>query len=250
VSEPGGLAGKVVLVTGGSRGIGRATALAFAAAGAAVTLTYLGRAEQAREVVREIEASSGTAHAAQADITREADLARLAEEVQRRHGHLDVLVNNAGSVTAARTATLDLETWRRVLDVNLTGAFLVTRACLPLLGAAGGAAIVNVSSVAGVRGGTIGPHYAAAKGGLIALTRYWARELLPDRIRVNCVAPSMTDTDMAGAMWPGAERARMEGLAPMGRYAEPSEVAAAIVFLASPGASYITGECLNVTGGF
>ncbi len=250
MSEPGRLAGKVVLVTGGSRGIGRATALAFAAEGAAVTLTYLNRADQALQVVREIEASSGTAHAVRADVTREADLARLAEDVERRHGRLDVLVNNAGSVTTARTATLDLETWRHVLDVNLTGAFLATRGCLLLLRAAGGAAIVNVSSVAGVRGGTIGPHYAAAKGGLIALTRYWARELLPDRIRVNCVAPSMTDTDMAGAVWPGAERTRMESLAPMGRYAEPREVAAAIVFLASPAASYITGECLNVTGGF
>jgi 3-oxoacyl-[acyl-carrier protein] reductase len=250
VSDAGSLSGKTVLVTGASRGIGRATALAFAAAGAAVTLTYLDRAEQARQVVREIEASSGSAHAARADVTRETDLARLAEDVERRHGRLDILVNNAGSVTVARTATLDLETWRQVLDVNLTGAFLATRACLPLLRAAGGAAIVNVSSVAGVRGGTIGPHYAAAKGGLIALTRYWARELLPDRIRVNCVAPSMTDTDMAGAVWPGAERTQMENLAPMGRYAEPSEVAAAIVFLASPAASYVTGECLNVTGGF
>lgn len=249
MSDAGSLAGKVVLVTGGSRGIGRATALAFAAARATVTVTYLDRAEQAWEVVREIEASSGIAHAARADVTSEADLARLAEDVEQRHGRLDVLVNNAGSVAMARTATLDLDTWRQVLDVNLTGAFLATRVCLPLLRAADGAAIVNVSSVSGVRGGTIGPHYAAAKGGLIALTRYWARELRADRIRVNCVAPSMTDTDMAGALWPGAERTRMERLAPMGRYAEPREVAAAIVFLGSPAASYITGECLNITGG-
>jgi NAD(P)-dependent dehydrogenase (short-subunit alcohol dehydrogenase family) len=250
VSEAGRFAGKVVLVTGASRGIGRATALAFAAEGAAVTVAYLNRADRALQVVREIEAVSGTAHAARADVTSEADLARLAGDVEQRHGRLDVLVNNAGSVTVARTETLGLETWRQVIDVNLTGAFLATRGCLSLLRAAGGAAIVNVSSVAGRRGGTIGPHYAAAKGGLIALTRYWARELLPDRIRVNCVAPSMTDTEMAGAVWPGPERTRMERLAPMGRYAEPREVAEAIVFLASPAASYITGECLNVTGGF
>jgi NAD(P)-dependent dehydrogenase (short-subunit alcohol dehydrogenase family) len=250
VSDGGRFGGKVVVVTGGTRGIGRATALAFAAEGATVTIVYRSRADLAGEVVQGLEAAAGAAHAARADVTSEADLARLAEAVGRRHGRLDVLVNNAGSVTVARTEALDLEGWRAVIDVNLTGAFLVTRACLPLLRAAVGAAVVNVSSVAGVRGGTIGPHYAAAKGGLIALTRYWARELLPDGIRVNCVAPSMTDTDMASAVWPGAERARLERLTPMGRYAEPGEVAQGIVFLASPGASYITGECLNITGGF
>jgi len=250
VSERGALAGKVALVTGGSRGIGAATATALAAAGAAVTIVYRERDADAARVVTEIEAASGTAWAARADVTSEADLARLVEAIGRRHGRLDVLVNNAGTVTVARTETLGLEAWREVIDTNLTGAFLVTRACLPLLRAARGGAIVSVSSVAGVRGGTLGPHYAAAKGGLIALTRYWARELIADGIRVNCVAPSMTDTEMSAAAWPGAERARMERLTPLGRFAAPREVAAAIVFLAGPASSYITGECLNITGGF
>jgi NAD(P)-dependent dehydrogenase (short-subunit alcohol dehydrogenase family) len=250
MADSGAFAGKVAVVTGGSRGIGRATALALAAAGAAVTVVYRARADRAAEVVRAVEAAGGVAAAVAADVGSEVDVARLAEEVGRRHGRLDVLVNSAGSVSVARTESLTLAGWREVLEVNLTGAFLVTRACLPLLRAAGGAAIVNVSSVAGVRGGTIGPHYAAAKGGLIALTRYWARELQPDQIRVNCVAPSMTDTDLAAAVWPGEARQRMERLTPMGRYADPAEVAAAIVFLAGPGASYVTGECLNITGGF
>ncbi len=244
------LAGKVALVTGGSRGIGRATALALASAGATAVIVYVQQADRAAAVVREIETAAGVAEAIRADVTSEADLARMAEGLHARHRRLDILVNNAGMVTPSRTEGLTLEAWRRVLDVNLTGAFLATRACLPLLRDAGGAAIVNVSSVAGVRGGTLGPHYAAAKGGLIALTRYWARELLPDRIRVNCVAPSMTATEMSEATWPGAERARMERLVPMGRYAEPREVAEAIVFLASEASSYITGECLNITGGF
>ncbi len=174
MSDAGAFAGRVALVTGGSRGIGRATALALGARGASVVVVYVQQARAAAAVVREVAAAGGTGHAVQADVTSEADLARLADTVGARFGRLDVLVNNAGVVAPARTETLPLAEWRRVIDVNLTGAFLVTRACLPLLRAAGGAAVVNVASVAGVRGGTLGPHYAAAKGGLIALTRYCA----------------------------------------------------------------------------
>jgi NAD(P)-dependent dehydrogenase (short-subunit alcohol dehydrogenase family) len=242
--------GKTVLVTGGSRGIGRATALAFAREGASVTIVYRERVDLAGEVVREIGTLGGQAWAERADVTAENDIQRLIAAVGARSAALHALVNNAGAIVPARTEAIELPAWQQTLDANLTSAFLVTRACLPLLRAAAGAAIVNVSSVAGVRGGTLGPHYAAAKGGLIALTRYWARELLPDGIRVNAVAPSMTETDMAAAVWPGEARARMEALAPMHRYAEAREVADAIVYLAGPRASYITGECVNVTGGF
>jgi NAD(P)-dependent dehydrogenase (short-subunit alcohol dehydrogenase family) len=249
VSE-GTFAGKTVLVTGGSRGIGRATALAFAREGASVTIVYRSHADRACDVMHEIETLGGQAWAEQADVTVEDDIRRVTAAVAGRSTLLHALVNNAGSIRPSGTEAIDLAAWNETLDANLTSAFLVTRACLPLLRAARGAAIVNVSSVAGVRGGTLGPHYAAAKGGLIALTRYWARELLPHGIRVNAVAPSMTDTDMAAAVWPGEARTRMEALAPMHRYAEPGEVADAIVYLAGPRASYITGECVNVTGGF
>jgi 3-oxoacyl-[acyl-carrier protein] reductase len=250
VSDARSFAGKVALVTGGSRGIGRATAAALAAAGATVVIVYVRRAADAEDAVHAIEAAGGAARAIRADVSSEIDMSRLADAVGAAHRRLDVLINNAGVTCPERTDTLSLAAWREMVDVNLTGAFLATRACLPLLRAAGSAAIVNVASVAGVRGGTLGPHYAAVKGGLIAMTRYWARELLPDRIRVNCVAPSMTDTEMARTVWPGSARERMEQLTGLGRYAEPREVADAIVFLASDAASYIVGECLNITGGF
>lgn len=110
--------------------------------------------------------------------------------------------------------------------------------------------MVNVSSIAGVRGGVLGPHYAAAKGGIIALTKFWARELLPHGIRVNAVAPAMSDTEMSGALWSGPSRTALERQIPMGRFARPEEIASVILFLASDESSYITGECVNVTGGF
>lgn len=241
---------KVALVTGGSRGIGRATCLALAREGAAVVVHYATRRQVAEEVVAAIARAGGSALALQADVASEAAVTAMATRVMERWGRLHVLVNNAGEVQRARTEELRLEDWRRVLDVNLTGTFLCTRHLLPALRTAGGASVVNLSSIAGVRGGTLGPHYAAAKGGVIALTKFWARELLPHGIRVNAVAPAMTDTEMSKAMWPGPQREALERQAPMGRFARPEEIASVIVFLASEESSYITGECLNVTGGF
>lgn len=240
---------KVALVTGGSRGIGRATCLALAGEGAAVVVHYASRRQAAEAVVAEITEAGGSALALQADVASEATVAAMAARVLERFGRLHVLVNNAGASHRARTEALGLEDWRRVLDVNLTGTFLCTRHLLPALRAARGASVVNLSSIAGVRGGTLGPHYAAAKGGIIALTKFWARELLPDGIRVNAVAPSMTDTEMANAMWPGPQREALERQAPLGRFARPEEIASVIVFLATDQSSYITGECVNVTGG-
>lgn len=241
---------KVVLVTGGSRGIGRATCLALAREGAAVVVHYATRRQAAEDVVSEIAHAGGSALALQADVAQEADVTAMAARVMERFGRLHVLVNNAGEVQRAKTESLTLQDWRRVLDVNLTGTFLCTRHLLPALRAAGSASVVNLSSIAGVRGGVLGPHYAAAKGGIIALTKFWARELLPHGIRVNAVAPTMTDTEMANAMWPGPQREALERQVPMGRFARPEEIASVIVFLASEESSYITGECLNVTGGF
>ncbi len=242
--------GKVALVTGGSRGIGRATCLALAAEGAAVIVHYWSHREAAEGVVSEITGAGGSAWVVRADVRDEAEVAAMATRVTERFGRLHLLVNNAGDVRRARTEEVEVAEWRRILDVNLTGTFLCTRHLLGALRAAGKAAVVNVSSIAGVRGGALGPHYAAAKGGIIALTKFWAQELLPHGIRVNAVAPAMTDTDMANALWPGPDRAALERHVPMGRFARPEEVAAVILFLASEESTYITGECLNVTGGF
>lgn len=241
---------KVALVTGGSRGIGRATCLALAREGASVVVHYATRRQAAEEVVAEIARGGGSALALQADVASEAAVGALAARVMERFGRVHVLVNNAGEVQRARTEDLKVEDWRRVLDVNLTGTFLCTRHLLPALRAAGSASVVNLSSIAGVRGGTLGPHYAAAKGGVIALTKFWARELLPYGIRVNAVAPAMTDTEMSNAMWPSPQREAIERQVPMGRFARPEEIASVILFLASDESSYITGECVNVTGGF
>lgn len=241
---------RIALVTGGSRGIGRAACLALAAEGASVVVHYATRRQAAEEVVSEITRAGRSALSLQADVASEAAVTTLAARVMERFGRLHVLVNSAGEATRTRTEELRLEDWRRVLDVNLTGTFLCTRHLLPALRAAGGASVVNLSSIAGVRGGTLGPHYAAAKGGIVGLTKFWARELLPHGIRVNAVAPAMTDTEMAGQMWPGPQREALERQIPMGRFARPEEIASVIVFLASDQSSYMTGECLNVTGGF
>lgn len=242
--------GKVALVTGGSRGIGRAACLALGVEGAEVVVHYRSQREAAEAVVSQIKAAEGAAHALQADVSDEGEVSVMAAWVMERFGRLHLLVNNAGEVRRARTEEVELAEWRRILDVNLTGTFLCTRHLLPALRAAGGAAVVNVSSIAGVRGGVLGPHYAAAKGGIIALTKFWARELLPLGIRVNAVAPTMTDTEMSSALWSGPRRAALEGQIPMGRFARPEEIASVILFLASDESSYITGECVNVTGGF
>lgn len=241
---------KVALVTGGSRGIGRATCLALGAEGAQVIVHYRSRREAADEVVAQVTAAGGLASAVKADVSDEAEVRAMAAWVMERFGRLHLLVNNAGDVRRARTEEVELAEWRRILDVNLTGTFLCTRHLLPALRAAGGAAVVNVSSIAGVRGGVLGPHYAAAKGGVIALTKFWARELLPHGIRVNAVAPATIDTEMSSALWPGPQRAALERQIPMGRFARPEEVASVILFLASDESGYMTGECLNVTGGF
>ena len=242
--------GKVALVTGGSRGIGKAACLALGAEGAEVVVHYRSRREAAEAVVSQIKAAGGTAHALRADVSDEDEVRAMAAWVMERFGRLHLLVNNAGEVRRARTEEVELAEWRRILDVNLTGTFLCTRHLLPALRAAAGAAVVNVSSIAGVRGGVLGPHYAAAKGGIIALTKFWARELLPHGIRVNAVAPAMSDTEMSGALWSGPSRKALEGQIPMGRFARPEEIASVILFLASDESSYITGECVNVTGGF
>jgi len=237
--------GKAVLVTGGGRGIGRAVAAAFAQEGAAVAVAYHQHRTEAEGVAQALRQAGRRALAIQADVSRAGQVADLVRRVQEEWERLDVLVNNAGILRRTPLEGITLQEWQDVLDTNLTGAMLCAQAAAPLLRERGGS-IVNVASIRGLVGGT-SPAYAASKGGLVALTKTLARTLAP-HIRVNAVAPGFVDTDL-NAHLTVEEREKIAGRIPLGRFAEPEEVARAVLFLASPRAAYITGQILVVDGG-
>jgi NAD(P)-dependent dehydrogenase (short-subunit alcohol dehydrogenase family) len=173
----------------------------------------------------------------------------LVERVRADFGRIDILVNNAGIVRVRDTENTSLSDWHEMIGINLTAPFMLAQRALPIMKEQGRGVIVNIASIAGVNGGNMGPAYAAAKGGVIALTRYLARDCIRFGIRVNCVAPTLTDTDLLRE--PGMEPLRTRILAanPMGRLANPSEIAAVVRFLCSDSASYVNGDCIMVTGG-
>ena len=236
--------GKVVLVTGGSRGIGRAIAGAFAQEGAAVAISYASdpAAEQVADGLRR---GGRRAMAVRASAAKATDVEALLARVLDDWGRLDVLVNNAGIMRRTPLADITLREWEDVTATNLTGAFLCSQRAAPELARRDGA-IVNVASIRGLVGG-MATAYAASKGGLIALTKALARLLAPG-VRVNAVAPGLVDTAMTSD-FTVAEREQMTQQIPLGRFAEPDEIARAVVFLASPRASYITGQTLVIDGG-
>lgn len=238
----------IALVTGGSRGIGRATCLALAAQGAAVAVHYRGRADAALAVAEQIRAEGGTAMGVQADLRDPDAIARLVAEVRAELGPVDILVNNAGEQgTAAVTEMTDAE-WQRSLDLNLTAAFRLAQACLPHMLAQRWGRIVNVSSQAAYTGSARHAHYAAAKAGLLGFTFSLAKEAGPHNVTANVVVPGRIETDMlAGQLAARADEWLRQ--TPLGRLGRPEEVAAAIAFLASEAASYITGAALQVGGG-
>jgi 3-oxoacyl-[acyl-carrier protein] reductase len=242
------LAGKLALVTGGSRGIGRATCERLAAAGADVVVNYRASESDATATVAAIASAGGHARAIRADVSSAAEVEALFAEVQARWGALDVLVNNAGVIADALVAAMEPGEWDRVLEVDLRGAFLCTRAALPLMLPRHAGKIVNVGSVAAVRGGRGQSNYAAAKGGLVAFTRACAVELAPKGIQVNAVLPGMIETEMSARVRRrGGER--LLAAIPAGRFGSAEEVAQVIAFLASPLADYVTGQALGVDGG-
>lgn len=245
------LEGRVAVVTGGSRGIGRAIALRFAAEGARVAVNYLRSEEAAREVVREVERRGGEALPVQADVSSKGEVEAMMAAVLDRFGRIDVLVNNAGVAADGPAASMPEEDWVRVIDVNLKGTFLCSQAAIPTMLRQGGGKIVNVSAASGLRGRRNGANYCAAKAGVIALTKCLALELAPV-IQVNCLMPGFTQTEDVVARFgldDPVARAELLKSIPMGRLATPEEIAAGAVVLASEFSDFMTGQLLAVNGG-
>jgi len=243
------LDGQVALITGGARGIGRATAEAFVAAGARAVLLDrdLAEAENAANAI-------GNAEAHALDVTDEAAVNRLFDAVAARHGRLDVLVNNAGASIRKPTTELSKSEWDTVIAVNQSAVFLCARAAARhMLKDRRGGAIVNLASIMGFSGGGLYPNisYQASKGAVVNMTRALAIEWAKDSIRVNAVAPAWVRTGFIAPVLAKPELvSAIEGVTPMGRLVEPEEVAAAILFLASPAASMVTGHAIAVDGGY
>ncbi|NVJ01827.1 3-oxoacyl-[acyl-carrier-protein] reductase [Myxococcus sp. AM009] len=244
-----GFKDKVVLVTGGSRGIGRACAVAFAKAGAStVVISYAGNEAAAQETVALLQAEGAKAEAIRFDVSDSAACASAVDGIVKGHGRLDVLVNNAGVAVDGLVMRVKDEDWDKQLDTNLKGAFsLIRAASRPMMKQKGGA-IINITSVVGEMGNGGQAAYSASKAGLIGLTKSVARELSSRNIRVNAVSPGFIGTDMTHQINDEMRQKMLEGI-PLGRLGNPEEVAGAVVFLAGDAASYITGEVLKVNGG-
>ena len=242
------LDGRVALVTGGARNIGRAISRALAAGGAAVMVNANTSRADAEQTVQMIGSAGGRAALYFADVTDAAAVVEMAAATVKEFGRIDMLINNAAIRAETPFAEITLEDWRRVLSVVLDGAFLCTRACLPHMVRAGGGSVVNIGGITAHKGAQGRAHVVAAKAGLAGMTRALALDLAPHGITVNSVVPGTIET-IRGL--PGApERpAHRQGLPPVGRRGEPDEVAAAVRFLCGPGARYITGQSLHVNGG-
>src|SRR5260221_3877799 len=244
------LSERVALVTGGSRGIGRACCLMLARAGARVAINYRSDDAAAREVVESIRAGHGTARALRADVADPGAAGRLVQDAARLWGRLDIVVNNAAVWTDGPIEALSDEVLAETIGINLLGAFHVTRAAVDhLRRSPSGGRLIFISSTAGQRGESGHSHYAASKGALISLTKSLAPELAGDGILVNCVAPGWVDTGMNTRPFAGGGREKIEAGIPLRRVGTPEEIAGAVAFLASDLATFITGEILNVNGG-
>ena len=243
------LTGKSALVTGGSRGIGRACCEALARAGARVAINYRVERPWAELLEQRIVEAGGEAFSLAADVAVREEAEMMVDETVDRYGRLDILVNNAGIWKGGPIEEISDGEWNEMLGVNLTGTFNMVRAAVPYMKSSGGGRIVNVSSTAGQRGEALHSHYAATKGGVIALTKSLAVELARDGILVNCVAPGWVETDMTEEALEGEARDAIVAAIPLGRVARPEEIAATVLFLASDLATFVTGEILNVNGG-
>jgi 3-oxoacyl-[acyl-carrier protein] reductase len=243
------LAGKKALVTGGSRGIGRATALAFAHAGADVAISFRADRIQAESLAQQIGGMGHATHTFEVDLSDWDNAVRLPHDAAKALGGLDIVVNNAGVWLPTPADEWTRESLDAVLGPNLYGALAVTRGAVDVMKVQRHGNIIMVASTAGQRGEPGYGAYAASKGALISLTKSLASELLPFNIRVNCVAPGWVETDMSRSALHETREDEIHATIPLGRAAQPDEIAACIVFLASDESSFVVGEILNVNGG-
>jgi NAD(P)-dependent dehydrogenase (short-subunit alcohol dehydrogenase family) len=247
------LAGKAAIVTGGGGGIGRATAVAFATEGARVTVVDI-NVDAAAQTVEQIRAAGGTAIAVQADVSGEADIAGVVSATVEAFGTVNVVFNNAGIIRRTTVEDITVDEWDRVFAVNVRSIYLMCRQVVPIMAAAGGGSIINTGSGWGLKGGGRAVSYCASKGAVVNLTRALAIDHGPQGIRVNSVNPGDVNTDMlrneASQLHQDAQSFLAEAAdRPLGRMGEPSEIAAAVVWLASDESSYVTGSALSVDGG-
>jgi 3-oxoacyl-[acyl-carrier protein] reductase len=242
------LTGKVALVTGGSRGIGRACSMLLALAGARVVVNYQKSREQAEDLVREIARGGGEGHAFQADVANPEQVEALFRYIRETFGRLDILVNNAGLIKDNLLLTMGLSDWEKVHDVSLKGAFLTTRHAAEMMLPNHAGKIINMASVSALRGGRGQTNYASAKGGLVAFTRACAVELAGKGIQVNAVLPGVIVTDMTQRIRKRAGEMLLKNI-PSERFGEPMDVAHLVLFLASEKSNYITGQAIAVDGG-
>jgi len=247
------LSGKMALITGGGTGIGRAIALAFAQEGASVTVAGR-RLEKLREVISEVQKQGGAGLAMECDVSRAKDVERAVKGTVERFGRLNVLVNNAGTLHVSTVEGISEEEWDRVMAVNTKGPFLTSRAVLPEFRKCGGGAIVNIGSVLGLVAMKDRAAYCASKGGVTMLTKAMAIDHGHENIRVNCICPSIVETELVKGLFDASEqgearrKARLS-LIPLGRFGQPMDVAEMAVFLASDESSWLTGAAIPLDGG-
>ncbi|EGA89502.1 3-oxoacyl-(acyl-carrier protein) reductase [Planococcus donghaensis MPA1U2] len=242
------LAGKTAIITGGSRGIGAEIARKFAADGAKVVVNYSGSQEKAEAVVADIEASGGTAIAVKANVSDAESVKAMVDETMKTFGSVDILVNNAGITRDNLMMRMKDDEWDDVININLKGVFICTKAVTRQMMKQRSGRIVNIASIVGVMGNAGQANYVAAKAGVIGLTKTTARELASRGITANAVAPGFITTDMTEQLSEEVQKTMM-GQIPLGRFGAPEDVAKAALFLASDDASYMTGQTLHLDGG-